>query len=144
MRIKSLAQGEKILMLGFEPSTFCIQNQHSNHYTNVQRKAIKLVSPVSHLSYLSRLARLNRPTLSYRRARDHTIEVLKTTSNIYDPKVTKFFTYRDNTVTRGSQIKNIYQVFCRCSIRENKFQPHMQSLEFAASGCGRSKQFEYH
>ena len=34
MRIKSLAQGENILMLGFEPSTFCIQNRHSNHYTN--------------------------------------------------------------------------------------------------------------
>ena len=34
MRVKSLAQGENILMLGFEPSTFCIQNRHSNHYTN--------------------------------------------------------------------------------------------------------------
>ena len=34
MRIKSLAQGENILMLGFEPSTICIQNRHSNHYTN--------------------------------------------------------------------------------------------------------------
>ena len=33
MRIKSLAQGENILTLGFEPSTFCIQNRHSNHYT---------------------------------------------------------------------------------------------------------------
>ena len=34
MQIKYLAQGENILMLGFEPSTFCIQNRHSNHYTN--------------------------------------------------------------------------------------------------------------
>ena len=34
MQIKSLAQGENILMLGFELSTFCIQNRHSNHYTN--------------------------------------------------------------------------------------------------------------
>ena len=36
MRIKSLAQGENILMLGLEPSTFCIQNRHSNHYTNLE------------------------------------------------------------------------------------------------------------
>ena len=39
MRIKSLAQGENILMLGFEPSTFCIQNRHSNHYTNCSMAA---------------------------------------------------------------------------------------------------------
>ena len=33
--------------------------------------------------------------------------------------MTKFFTYRDHTVTRGSQIKKIYQSFYRSSIRHN-------------------------
>ena len=42
MRIKSLAQGENILMLGFEPSTFCIQNRHSNHYTNCSQFEINV------------------------------------------------------------------------------------------------------
>ena len=41
MRIKYLAQGENILMLGFEPSTFCIQNRHSNHYTNCSQHRFK-------------------------------------------------------------------------------------------------------
>ena len=49
------------------------------------------------------------------------IVVLKISSNIYDPKVTKFFTYGDHTVTRGSQIKKIYQPFCHSSIRHNLF-----------------------
>ena len=47
MRIKSLAQGENILMLGFEPSTFCIQNRHSNHYN--QLFTISHVSVCQHL-----------------------------------------------------------------------------------------------
>ena len=47
MQIKSLAQGENILMLGFEPSTFCIQNQHSNHYTNCSQLLHSIQSCIS-------------------------------------------------------------------------------------------------
>ena len=86
---------------------------------NIQRWATKLVLSVSHFSYPDRLVRLNLPTLSYRRARGDMIKVFKTTSHIYSPKVTKFFTCRDHTVTRGSQIKKIHQPFCHSSIRHN-------------------------
>ena len=51
------------------------------------------------------------PTLRYSIAMGHSIEVLRIMSNIYDPKVTKFFTYRDHIVTLCSQIKKIYQPF---------------------------------
>ena len=54
------------------------------------------------ITYQDKLARLNLPTLIYRRAMGDIIEVLRITSNIYDPKVTKFFTYGDHTVTRSS------------------------------------------
>ena len=52
MRIKSLAQGENILMLGFEPSTFCIQNRHSNHWTNCSPH-----NPVPHKKLLFKLSK---------------------------------------------------------------------------------------
>ena len=68
--------------------------KHIEIIENVQRMATKLVSSVSHLSYTERLARQNLPTLSYIRTRGDMIEVFKITSNIYDPKVTTFFTYR--------------------------------------------------
>ena len=50
------------------------------------------------------------------------ITVFQITSNTYDQKVYKFFTYRDNAVTPGSQIKKIYQPFCCSCIRYNFFK----------------------
>ena len=50
------------------------------------------------------------------------MKVFKITSNMYDPKVSKFSTNRDHTVTRGLHNKMIYQPFGRSSIRHNCFQ----------------------
>ena len=96
-------------------------HKHIEIIDNVQRRVTKLISLVSYFSYPDRLAKLNLPTMSNRIAWGDIIEVFKTTFYIYDQKVTKFFTYRNHTVTRGSQIKQIYQPFCRNSIRRNYF-----------------------
>ena len=42
MRIKFLAQGHKIRMLGFEPPTSVSRYRHSNHMTNMLRYAVSM------------------------------------------------------------------------------------------------------
>ena len=89
------------------------------------------MSSVSHLSYPDPFARLKLLTLSHRRARDDMIEVFKITSNIYDPKVTTFFTYRDHTVILGSQIKKIYYHFSRICILHNFLSIHISKIWYS-------------
>ena len=71
------------------------------------------------------------------------IEVFNNTSNIYNRKVTKFLTYRDHIVTQGSQRKKSTSFFVVIVFATTFFNPHLQQFQFTASGCGRSKQFEY-
>ena len=102
--------------------------KHIDIIENVQRTDTKLVSSVSHQSYPHRLARMNLSTLSYRRARGDMIEVFMITSNIYDPKETKFFMYRDHTVTRGSQIKRSTSIFFVVVYATTFLSPHLQKI----------------
>ena len=61
---------------------------------NVQRRATKLHQNISHLSYPEHLAALNLPTLVYRRIRGDMIEIFKVINNIYDSRVTNFFSQK--------------------------------------------------
>ena len=47
-------------------------------------------------------------------------------------------------MTQGSQMKKTYLLFIIVVVFATTFfNLHLQNLDFAASGCGKSRQFEY-
>ena len=57
MQIKCLAQGNNILMLGFEPSTSASRNRHSNHMTNINETVIQEYAGLSYRALIVKTSR---------------------------------------------------------------------------------------
>ena len=72
---------------------------------NVQRRATILVKALSGLTYQERLLELGLPSLEYRRLRADVIEVYKIINQIDKINIDKFFTFAQNTGTRGHSRK---------------------------------------
>ena len=87
---------------------------------NVQRRATRMVPHLANLSYLERLKCLDLPSLKYRRRRGDLIHLFRIVHNIDDIDASRFFTYSQNTFTRGDKFK-IYIDRHKTNIRRNSF-----------------------
>lgn len=87
---------------------------------NAQRRATRLIPELRGLTYNDRLRELNLPSLDFRRKRFDMIQVFRIVHNIDDISMTTFFTFADNSGTRGHNLK-LFKPKARKSLRQNSF-----------------------
>ena len=148
MRIKSLAQGENILMLGIEPSTFVSKidiltttpmvhlirphleyanvigypkyKYQSISVKRVQRIASKFLMETRHMTYTQWLEYLDLPSLWYGGLRGDMIQVFKIINGIDDINCEKFFEFTDYDGTRNIY-KKLYIQYARTQSKKCTF-----------------------
>ena len=95
--------------------------KHAIQIENVQRRATRMLKDLRGLPYWDRLVQLGLPTLEYRRARADVIQVYKLINRL-DLMVTELVTTRENTTTRGHNLKLSKPSAARLNIRKNAFK----------------------
>ncbi|WAR15881.1 hypothetical protein MAR_030475 [Mya arenaria] len=93
---------------------------------NAQRRATRLIPDLRGLTYNDRLRKLNLPSLDFRRKRFDMIQVFRIVHNIDDIIMTTFFTFADNSGTRGHNLK-LFKPKARKSLRQNSFSNRIVS-----------------
>ncbi|WAR26591.1 hypothetical protein MAR_012295 [Mya arenaria] len=93
---------------------------------NAQRRAIRLIPDLRGLTYNDRLRKINLPSLDFRRKRFNMIQEFRIVHNIDDISMTTFFTFADNSGTRGHNLK-LFKPKARKSLRQNSFSNRIVS-----------------
>lgn len=97
-----------------------LKKKHIDMIENVQKRATKQLPGMKELPYEERLRVLNLPTLAYRRVRGDLIETYKILTDKYDPEVSRLFTMRNESTTRGHNRK-IFKKRPRLNTRKYSF-----------------------